>query len=1225
MDRRRRNRRRRRPCFPSRPRALARFPLSGAGASDRRDVPCETARRREAWGRSGGLMPGRRIVERALESGPVPDVVRRVADGGTRLWVSGLLGSSKTLLAAALAREDGRAWVVMAPNASDAEHAHDDLVTFLGPGRVQFYGEWETLPYERRSPLASITETRLVTLSRLTRGEPIVVVTTPKAAMQTTLPRHVLADVTRTIRRGDEVDLENVTRSLVDLGYRRVRIVEDSGDFSVRGGIVDVLPFGYDDPIRVELFGDTVESVRQFDTYTQRSISDLDEATILPRREVVLQEEGAGELAERLRKIHPADSTDRDHLLAGLDTRFYFEGVEQYLPTIHPDAETLADYLPEDAGAFLIREEEIHDRAEQLSLEAATIYSERRQEMPLCDPDSLLVPFEGVRSKMARRALVTTGLVQSGRIEGLERIHVESHLQESFASNLELLRGRLQQLARDNRVIIMCDNAGQAARLSELLEETAGVVEMEVGSLERGFSLPASRLVVYTDHDIFQRYRRRRRRRIRGGAPLASFEALSQGDYVVHVSHGIGRYVGIERVEADGRLIDCVVVEYADEGRVYVPADELDRLQKYVGKEGHVPRLNKLGTPAWQKTKERAREAAEKLARELLELYASRRARPGHAFGPDNVWQQELEASFIYEETDDQLRATEEIKEDLESSRPMDRLICGDVGFGKTEVAIRAAFKVVMDGKQVAVLVPTTILAQQHLTTFRDRLAEYPVRVDVISRFRTAGEQKEILERLKDGKVDIIIGTHRLIQKDVEFSDLGLLVIDEEQQFGVLHKEAIQRLKQSVDVLTMTATPIPRTLHMSLMGARDMSIIATPPRDRLPVRTEISPFDDELITEAVMREIDRGGQVYFVHNRVQTIEAMASYLRNLLPELRIEIGHGQMPERQLEDVMFRFLDGEIDVLVCSMIIESGLDIPNVNTIIVNRADRFGLAQLYQLRGRVGRSNHRAYCYLLIPRDMNITPIARRRLAAIQEFTDLSSGYKLAMRDLEIRGAGNVLGAEQHGHMMAVGFNLYARLLRDAVARIKDGAVPEEAEATVHIKVDAYIPNDYIPDNDMKIDIYKRIRDTREVEPVDGLAEELRDRFGPPPQEVLALLDVQAIRILARETGLRRVELAGGSVECEFAESREPTPGAIRAVLSACTEPLEFDARGALVFRFPAPSTRRGALETARRVLSDFIDALHRSSLHSKARKRTRQRERRKQRDPDSNEAKGAQA
>jgi len=579
----------------------------------------------------------------------------------------------------------------------------------------------------------------------------------------------------------------------------------------------------------------------------------------------------------------------------------------------------------------------------------------------------------------------------------------------------------------------------------------------------------------------------------------------------------------------------------------------------------------------------------QELARELLRLYAARRARPGHSFGADVVWQQELEASFIYEETEDQLRATEEIKRDMESDRPMDRLICGDVGFGKTEVAIRAAFKAVMGGRQVAVLVPTTILAQQHLTTFRDRLAEYPVEIDVLSRFRTDKEQRDVLERLADGKVDIVIGTHRLIQKDVAFKSLGLLVIDEEQQFGVLHKETIQKMRATVDVLTMTATPIPRTLHMSLMGARDMSIINTPPRDRLPVRTEIREFDDDIIVEAVMREIDRSGQVYFVHNRVQTIEGMATYLRTLLPDLIIDVGHGQMPARPLENVMHKFLDAHIDVLVCSMIIESGLDIPNVNTIIINRSDRFGLAQLYQLRGRVGRSNHRAYAYLLIPEDRSITPIARRRLAAIQEFTDLSSGYKLAMRDLEIRGAGNILGAEQHGHMMAVGFNLYSRLLREAVRRLKGEVVEEEPEATIDIKVDAYLPNSYITDNDTKIDVYKRIRDTTTGEGLEELTDELGDRFGAPPMEVRALLEVQALRSVCREAGIRRIGIMDGMVEAEFIRGKEPKPSQMKAFLKGSDLPLEFDARGGLLVRFEAPRDRHETLRRGTRVLKQFVD------------------------------------
>jgi len=1136
-------------------------------------------------------VPGRKIVEHALAGEPFAGISARVEHGENRLWVGGLIGSSKTLLAAVLRKRFPHTWVIIAPNLSDAEHIQDDLLTYLPNDDILLFGEWETLPYERRSPLTSITESRLVALNRLMSGESVVVVTTPKAIMQRTLPRRLLKDVTIRIERGQRLELEKLSSSLADLGYRRIRMVEDSGEFSVRGGIIDVLPFGYDQPVRIELAGDEVESIRQFEVYTQRSTGELTEVVILPRREVVLSGEGAGELAQRLSKAHSIDSKDRDNLLNGLETGFYFEGVEQYLPAVHPDAETLVDYVPESAGVILVREDEVWDRAELISLEAAKIYSASSEEVPLCKPESLLVPFDRLIGRFGTRPLIATGLVRSRALESLKRVDAVTKRQESFGSNLESLRAHLALLARDNHVWIMCDNRGQVARLAELLGDAVTDVALEVGSLEMGFSVPGAGLAVYTDHDIFDRYRRRRRPKFRGGAPISSFEALSEGDYVVHVNHGIGQYVGMARVEADGRLVDCIIVEYAEGGRLYVPADEIDRIQKYVGKEEQKPRLNKLGGIAWTKTKARAKKAVEELARDLLNLYAARRARPGIAFPSDNVWQRELEASFIYEDTEDQLRATEEIKKDMESAKPMDRLICGDVGFGKTEVAIRAAFKAVMAGKQVAVLVPTTILAQQHMTTFQDRFAEYPVEVDVLSRFRTAKEQKDIVERLGEGKVDIIIGTHRLISKDVKFKDLGLLIIDEEQQFGVLHKETIQQIRKTVDVLTMTATPIPRTLHMSIMGARDMSLIVTPPRDRLPVRTEIAAFDDDLIVEAVMREIDRGGQVYFVHNRVQTIEAMASYLRQLLPEIIVDVGHGQMPERQLETVMLRFLEGKVDVLVCSMIIESGLDIPNVNTIIINRADRFGLAQLYQLRGRVGRSNHRAYAYLLIPRDKSLSAIARKRLGAIQEFTDLSSGYKLAMRDLEIRGAGNILGAEQHGHMMAVGFNLYARLLREAVRREKGEAVVEELETTIHIKVDAYIPDGYMPDNDMKIDVYKRIRDAGSEEAVEALRGELDDRFGRVPEEVGSLLDVQALRVVCRDAGVEEVRDDGRFIIARFAADRAPKPSRVKQALEATDVAMEFDASEGLAVRFEGSRDRREAIRIGRKVLKGFAESV----------------------------------
>ena len=592
-------------------------------------------------------MTGRKIVDVALGSGAFAEIERALASERPRLWVGGLLGSSKSLLAAALRRRLPHAWVVVAPTPTDAEHVYDDLVTYLGGEGVQLFGEWETLPYEHRSPLARIVESRLVTMSRLLAGETPVIVTTPKGMMQATLPPGQLERAIARVSVGAALRLEDAARRFVDLGYRRVRMVEDTGEFSVRGGIIDFLPFGYDDPIRVELSGDAVESMRQFDVYTQRSVRDLQEAVILPRREVVLVDEGTGELASRIESAHAAESRDRERLLDGLDAGFHFEGVEQYLPVIHEDAGTLVDYLPADAGVFLIRDDEIWDRADQLSLEAAKIYSERRDDAPLCEPDSLLVPFERIISRLGSRPIVSAGLVPTARIDGLKRLEVRTTLQEPTGPEFDELRVRLSGLARSSRVFVMCDNRGQVARLRELLAETATDVALEVGSLEKGFAFPEAGFVVYTDHDIFDRYRQRRRRKFRGGAPISSFESLEEGDYVVHVGHGIGCYVGVERVNADGRLVDCVVVEYAEGGKLYVPSDEIDRLQKYVGKEGQTPRLNRLGGVAWGKTKARAKRAVAELARELLALYASRKGRPGFEFGKDTLWQQELEASFI--------------------------------------------------------------------------------------------------------------------------------------------------------------------------------------------------------------------------------------------------------------------------------------------------------------------------------------------------------------------------------------------------------------------------------------------------------------------------------------------------------------------------------------------------------------------------------------------------
>jgi transcription-repair coupling factor (superfamily II helicase) len=647
-----------------------------------------------------------------------------------------------------------------------------------------------------------------------------------------------------------------------------------------------------------------------------------------------------------------------------------------------------------------------------------------------------------------------------------------------------------------------------------------------------------------------------RKRKFKEGLPLSAYSSLSSGDFVVHIDFGIGRYAGLETLSIDEKKRDCLLLIYKDGDKLYVPVEKFNRIQKYIGKDGE-PNLSKLGSSTWEKTKEKTKEALKEMAEELIQLYAERKAKPGYSFSVDTPWQKELESSFIYEETPDQIEAIEVIKKDMEKPVPMDRLICGDVGYGKTEVALRAAFKCVMDGKQVAVLVPTTILAQQHYTTFSERLKDYPVQVEVLSRFKSPKEQKGIIDSVEKGRIDIIIGTHRLLQKDIQFKELGLLIIDEEQRFGVTHKEKLKKFKKSVDVLTLTATPIPRTLQLSLFGAKDMSIINTPPKDRLPIQTSISRFDKELIAEAILREADRGGQVYFVHNRVESINSIYDLLRKLLPELRLAVAHGQMEEKVLEKIMLQFLEGKYDCLLCTNIIESGLDLPNVNTILINRADRFGLAELYQLKGRVGRSNRKAYAYLLVPDFGDLTPQARKRLSAIQQYTQLGSGFYLALRDLEIRGAGNILGPQQHGFIEEIGFDLYCRLLDEAVKEIKGEEIKKIKETKLEIDLDLFLSPEYIEDSQLRMEIYKKLSEIKKKEEVDNLKIELQDRFGPLPREAQELLEVSEIKLLSQAKEISRLSLRGDRLRIEFDPDKKVGKEEIRKYREELTYPMEF--------------------------------------------------------------------
>jgi transcription-repair coupling factor (superfamily II helicase) len=1083
----------------------------------------------------------KKIEQIASQSSLFQDVFLRLREE-RQLDISGLGGSSRALLLSFLLRQLSRPILIITAGPNEAEQLTDDLMEMLG--KAYHFQAWDVIPYESSPPSVEVMASRMETIDALSREQSPAAVTTIRALMQRTMPPQLLRKRAIRLRAGATISRRDLIRKLIELGFERLPLVEEVGQFSVRGGIVDVFPHSCENPYRMELVGDQIESIRQFDVFSQRSLSRPREAIILPRREFLISAEGLRNAARKAPDRAALSLLAEDPSIHGL----------QWVAPLFPEMlASLLDYLPDDAVVFLNDPDDIRHQAEQVLAEAEREYDRGETEERILPPDSLYESFDDLREKLSRFGQLIYRPLCRGDID------LGILPQEATGGELHQLRQRLDQYAQDGyRTFILCDNTGQAKRLEELLEEPPLGLEISVGALHGGFVFPQARLAVYTDHQIFNRYRRRHRFwKFRGGAAISSYSALSPGDYVVHVDYGIGKYRGLEKVTVDGRSMDCLVILYRGDDRLYVPVDQLKRVQKYIGGDAGPPSLSRLGGTGWEKIISRTKKAIRDMTRELVQLYAVRKAKGGHSFSPDTVWQKELEASFIYEETPDQITAIEAIKGDMESSSPMDRLVCGDVGYGKTEVAIRAAFKTVMDGKQVAVLTPTTILAQQHLTTFSDRLADFPIKVAMLSRFKTRKEQQEIIKELKNGTVDIVVGTHRLIQKDITFKDLGLVIIDEEQRFGVAHKERLKQLRSLVDVLTLTATPIPRTLYMSLMGARDLSVINTPPKDRRPIKTEFMAFNEEAIAEAILREVDRGGQVYFVHNRVQSIQVLASLISRIVPQIRVGVAHGQMPERSLENTMLRFLRRDYDVLVATTIIENGLDIPNVNTIIINRADAFGLAQLYQLRGRVGRSHHLAYAYLLTPPIKTLSDVARKRLSALREFTALGSGFQLAMRDLEIRGAGNILGPQQHGFIAAVGFDLYCQLLDEAVREMRGEKLPDVLEPRLHLKVDAYIPDHYIPDEGQKVAVCQRLSRTNSQRSLEDIRLEMKDRYGPIPPPVEALLDLVAISLLAKEKGIDLVAIQDHHLLLEFRPQRVPTKKEISGILERIEQPLQF--------------------------------------------------------------------
>jgi transcription-repair coupling factor (superfamily II helicase) len=1089
------------------------------------------------------------ILKSAKEAQGFGKVLELISSEEKRIWVSGLVGSGKSLLLAYLKGNLSSPFLVITSSPEESWKIFDDLVSFLGDKAVRLFPSWEILPYELKVPHSEVIGRRLESLYDLATGKNPLVVTTIRACLEKTMPPEELRDSCIRLQVGQSADIHDLSGRLLYLGFRRFPQVEEIGTFSIRGGILDVFPYSSPDPVRIEFFGDEIESIRSFAVLDQRSIQRIDSVLILPKREVLLSDHRLEECLSQL-KLQQAESL-REKI------RFHEEvpGLEWLSSLFGLPQVQILDYLSKDSVIFLDETSVTEGEMDRIYQETQKLFGEAEEKNEAVPkPKALWGEPKQLDEKINRfRRIDNLSL-------GEKRDAVDLGMKEPevFGGNVNLLKSSIEASQQKNqKVFIFCDNVGQRDRLIEILEDKADRIFWEVKNLSGGFCFPEIGLVVLTDHQIFSRYFwRRRKRRFNEGIALSSYSALSVGDFVVHIDHGIGRYAGLETLEVDRRKRECLKLLYQGEDKLYVPIEEFNRVHRFVGKEG-APTLSKLGGTAWENLKRRTKKGIQDMAQELIQLYAERKAKSGLNFSPDAVWQKELEASFIYEETPDQLSAIDAVKTDMEQSTPADRLICGDVGYGKTEVAVRAAFKAVMDGKQVAVLVPTTILAQQHLVTFSERLKSFPVNTAMLSRFKSRREQKEIIQNLKEGKVDVVIGTHRLIQKDIQFKDLGLLVIDEEQRFGVVHKEKIKKLRRLVDVITLTATPIPRTLQLSLLGARDMSIINTPPKDRLPIHTEIVVFDKKLIADAILREVDRGGQVYFVHNRVQTIEAMYRFLQDLVPQIRIAIAHGQMEESLLEAVMLDFLNHRYDLLLVTSIIESGIDIPNVNTVIIDRADRFGLAQMYQLRGRVGRSNVRAYAYLLIPKVKLLTQTARKRLKALEQFTQLGSGFHLAMRDLEIRGAGNLLGPQQHGFIEEVGFDLYCRLLDEAVKELKGEPTERLPEVKMEFDLDIYIPESYISDSQQRVGVYRKLSEAKSVQEVKEVEMEISDRFGAPKKEVQDLLNFTCAKITASRLGITRLSLKEDVLSFQFSGEKRLAKKEIENLRQKIDLPMEF--------------------------------------------------------------------
>ena len=1096
------------------------------------------------------------------------EILKDRKKGNGIIQIAGCVGSQKTHLMYALG--DGFEFrVIVFSSEEKAKKAYEEYRIFTED--VYLYPARDLLFYYADIKGALLTAQRMGVLRALIEKEKdasITVITTIDAFLDGLASPSRLKKQRIVLAGGDVVDLTGLEKNLTEMGYERESQVEGPGQYAVRGGIVDIFPLTEELPVRIELWGDEIDSIRSFDTESQRSVENLDKVTIYPASEN------------------------------------WEESME---------AVSFLEYFPKDRSILLLDEpQRLQEAAESVEQEYFHSQESRNASDTDHSENQCLTVYETKdiidEMNLYSGIAMTTLESKCGLFHVREIYSIQTKGVNPYNNSFELLTRDLKRLKRSGyRVVLLSGSRTRAKRLAEDLRDydlssfysedmerqvNAGEIMVTYGYVAEGYEYPMLKFMVISETDIFGRKKKKKRRKKYEGQKIQDFAELKPGDYVVHENHGIGIYKGIEKIEVEKVVKDYMKIAYADGGVLYIPVAQMDLIQKYAGADAKKPKLNKLGTIQWGKTKSQVKRAVQAVAEDLVKLYATRQQSEGFVYGPDTVWQKEFEEMFPFEETEDQIQAIEDTKHDMESTKIMDRLICGDVGYGKTEIAIRAAFKAVQEGKQVVYLVPTTILAQQHYNTFVQRLKDFPVRIDLLCRFRSSYQQKKTVEDLKKGLVDIVIGTHRVLSKDVGFKDLGLLIIDEEQRFGVTHKEKIKKLRENIDVLTLTATPIPRTLHMSLIGIRDMSVLEEAPQDRMPIQTYVMEYNDEMVREAIERELSRGGQVYYVYNRVNDIADVAGHLQQLLPEANISFAHGQMRERELEDIMYDFINGDIDVLVSTTIIETGLDIPNANTMIIQDADRFGLSQLYQLRGRVGRSNRMAYAFLLYRRDKLLKEVAEKRLSAIREFTDLGSGIKIAMRDLEIRGAGNLLGEAQSGHMEAVGYDMYCKMLNEAVLKLKGEGEEESFTTTIDLNIDAYIPDSYIKNEYQKLDIYKRIAAISNEEEMDDMTEELIDRFGDIPKKVQQLLHIAALKGLAHSAYVTAVEQKGADIRFTMYEKAKIDPQKIPGMLAGYGKDLVFRTEEPPYFLYrklgkSGKDTGESVLDTVRRVLEDI--------------------------------------